>query len=360
MIHAAYKIFCFVILFPFILSAQQNKWYDDLMLNGFVSTSYSYNFNIPASGTNQFRVFDFENNTFKLDAAELVFQKALTNPGDAGFRVDLTSGSSIPRVVTSTKDSEDIDLHQIYLSYIAKIGNGLRIDAGKFVTHLGYEVIEGYDGYNDNASRSFLFGYAIPYTHTGVRVSYPFSKQFSTMVLVTNGWDNTTDNNKSKSIGAQVSYTPTDRISFTGNFISGPELNNNNSQNRSVYDLLGQIKITDKFSIGGYGVYGTEQKTGIGGENAQWYGAAWYLRYYFCEDFSLALREEIFNDWDGTRTGIAQRLDEITITPEYKINKNIIVRGDLRYDKSNQEVFEKENQFLNHQLTVSLNMLFVL
>jgi len=354
------KVFFLILIFPIVLFSQQAKWYDDLGLNGFVSSSYSYNFNNPESGKNQYRVFDFDDNTFKIDVAELVFQKQLTAPGDAGFRIDLTAGSSIPPVVKSTKDTEDIDLHQIYLSYIAKIGNGLRIDAGKFVTHLGYEVIEGYDGYNDNVSRSFLFGYAIPYTHTGVRFSYPFSKELNATLIVTNGWDNSTDNNKSKSLGAQVTYTPTDRFTFTGNFLGGPEQNNDNSRNRFVYDFLGILKITDQLSIGGYGVYGVEQKTASNGDDAKWYGAAGYLRYYLCEDFSFALRTETFNDWSGTRTGIPQRLDEITITPEYKINKNIIVRGDFRYDESNLEVFEIDNQFLNHQLTVSLNMLFIL
>lgn len=35
-------------------------WYEEIAVNGFLSTSYSYNFNRPASGTNQFRVFDFD------------------------------------------------------------------------------------------------------------------------------------------------------------------------------------------------------------------------------------------------------------------------------------------------------------
>ena len=36
------------------------------------------------------------------------------------------------------------------------------------------EVIEGYDGWNDQYSRSLLFGYAIAFTHTGVKATYPF------------------------------------------------------------------------------------------------------------------------------------------------------------------------------------------
>ena len=41
------------------------------------------------------------------------------------------------------------------MSWNAPCGSGLRFDAGKFITHHGYEVIEGYDGWNDNATHSF-------------------------------------------------------------------------------------------------------------------------------------------------------------------------------------------------------------
>ena len=354
------KVLFFILILPSIIYAQQTKWYDEIYLNGFVSMSYTYNFNNPASGKNQYRTFDFADNTFNLDVAELVFQKPVNNPGEGGFRLDLTAGTSIPRIATSTKDTGEFALQQIFISYIANIGNGIKIDAGKFVSPMGYEVIQGYDGYNDNASRSYLFGYAIPYTNTGIKISYPFSKRFNTMLYVTNGWDNSTDNNKSKSIGVQATYLPSDQVTVTGNFLGGPEQNDDNSRNRFVYDFSLQIKLNDRLSIGVNGDYGTEQKSDVNGNAAKWYGASGYIRYYLSDDFSFAFRGETFNDWSGTRTGTAQRLDEFTLTPEYKINKNIIVRGDLRYDESNLDVFEKENQFLSHQLTVSLNMLFIL
>ena len=66
-----------------------------------------------------------------------------------------------------------MDIPQLFVSYIAPIGKGLRIDGGKFVTHMGYEVIGGYDGYNDNFSRGFIFGYGIPFTHTGLKAHTP-------------------------------------------------------------------------------------------------------------------------------------------------------------------------------------------
>jgi hypothetical protein len=76
----------------------QPPWYHDLAVNAFLSVAYSYNFNAPASRTNQFRVFDFDDRSFKLDAAEMVVQKPVSTSGEVGFRVDAMVGASIPRV----------------------------------------------------------------------------------------------------------------------------------------------------------------------------------------------------------------------------------------------------------------------
>ena len=96
-------------------------WYEELTVNGFVSASYSYNFNRPDSGTNQLRVFDFDDNSFKIDVAEVVLQKAISKSGEAGFRIDLAAGSSIPRVSSSfgLLQGQDIDLQQAFASWIA-------------------------------------------------------------------------------------------------------------------------------------------------------------------------------------------------------------------------------------------------
>ena len=50
------------------------KWFDELAVNAFVSTGYVYNSNRPVTGTNSYRVFDFNDNSFNLDVAELVVQ----------------------------------------------------------------------------------------------------------------------------------------------------------------------------------------------------------------------------------------------------------------------------------------------
>src|SRR5882672_6966202 len=70
------------------------KWFDELAVNAFVSTAYEYNSNRPTNGASSFRVFDFSDNSFNLDVAELVVQIAASKPNDAGFRVDFDAGNS--------------------------------------------------------------------------------------------------------------------------------------------------------------------------------------------------------------------------------------------------------------------------
>jgi hypothetical protein len=340
------------------------KWFDELAVNAFVSTAYEYNGNRPTTGANSYRVFDFNDNSFNLDVAELVVQIAASKPNDAGFRVDFAAGNSIPQI-TKTQDqtAAQFDLQQAFASYIAPLGSGLRFDVGKFVTHLGYEVIEGYDGYNDNYSRSILFGYAIPFTHTGVKVSYAFSSKMAGMIEVVNGWDLLRDNNHSKSVGAQLTLTPVAPLSVLLNWIGGPELANDNHTKRNVFDLVAILKPTKTLTLGVNGDYGKEDGTSAvnPGSDATWKGIAGYATLALTDKFSIALRGETFHDDGGVRlgTGTKATLSEVTFTPTYKFTDHVLLRGEVRYDTANQPILTKRATLADKQTTIGANVIFV-
>src|SRR3981081_1400237 len=313
------------------VAAALPKWFEEIAINAFVSTAYIYNANRPATGINSYRVFDFADNSFNIDVAELVVQIAPSKPGDGGFRVDFTAGNSIPQIAKSQDQTvAQFDLQQAFVSYIAPIGSGLRFDVGKYITHMGYEVIEGYDGYNDNYSRSLLFGYAIPFTHTGVKASYTFSSQVAAMVGVVNGWDLVRDNNRSKSIAAQLALTPVAPLSVFLNWIGGPELANNNHTKRNVFDLVAILKPTTRLTLGLNGDYGKENGTSLvnPGSDATWKGIAGYATFALTSKFSVAFRGETFHDDDGVRLGTSTRatLSEGTFTPTYKFTDHVLLR----------------------------------
>jgi hypothetical protein len=345
--------------------ASPPAWISQVSLNGFLASSYGYNFNRPASGTNQFRVFDVADNTFQLDVFELVAQKLVAKPRDAGFRVDVTLGSSIPHVTAAAGlfrdaagEAGDFDVQQAYASWIAPAGSGLRLDLGKFVTHCGYEVIQGYDGWNDNATRSQLFGFAIPFTHVGARASYAPSPHVALMAMVVNGWDVARDNNRSKSVGAEVALTPAPTLSVYLNGLWGPERSDNDADSRTVLDMVVTLKASSRLTLGANADWGADQNAVAPGEDALWSGVAGYARFAVTPTFAFSARGESFDDRDGARTGIAQSLSEFTITPELRLTDHLLVRADGRLDHSNHHVFEKGQGLSDTQPTVLLDVIY--
>lgn len=376
-------------------AAELPEWLKSIEIHGFLSTAYTWNFNDPASDTNQLRVFDFRHNSFRIDDFQFSLLRRAKDPGSAGFRFDLDVGSNIPDVIQSSglfddPEGEDIDLRQAFVSYNAPIGNGLTIDAGKYITHIGLEVIEGWENFNDNYSRSFNFGLAIPFTHTGVRVSYPVTEQLSLMAMVANGWDQVDDVNDAKAFGGQIGYFPRKGVSLYFNYIGSPEQNDdvpgNDEDNwRHLFELVWVTKplaaLPDLTFSGGFN-YAMEEDVCLGlidtdgdgvrdncqvslgavREDAEWYAVEAILRYDFTPWFYVALRGEWFRDDDGVRTptGIDQNLYAVTFTPTFKVTDNVVIRPEIRADFSDEDVFEDDDGALNEdtQVTGAVNAIF--
>jgi len=322
----------------------------------YIQAGYTYNMNTPATQENGLRVFDHKADSFTLDLAQLVFQKEPARDG-SGYKIKISAGetakwihsrglSGIP-VSASTPTSptpaqagegtDAFDVTEAFMSYVAPIGKGLRFDLGKIATYHGAEVIEAKD--NPNYSRSFLFNYAVPFTHTGLKISYPFSDALSASLHVVNGWDNSTDNNKSKTIGLSIGFTPSEMVSAYLNYMQGPEQDNVNGNSRSLVDVVATIKPSRTLAIILNADSCAEKGIAANGGDAKWSGAAGIVKYDFSDKYSLSLRAESFDDKDGVRTGTAQKLTEVTVTPEIRLNGGLIVRPEYRHDSSDKEVF---------------------
>lgn len=351
---------------------KSKSWFELITLNGFASVGYTWNTNDPLSRLTKYRSFDYDHNTVGLHGAELVLQKAVADKGDFGFRLDVTYGN-IARGSTArglfrdptTGASSDIDVQQALLSYIIPLGRGLRVDVGKFVTPVGVEVIDGFDGFNDNFSRSWLFTYG-PFTHTGLKLSYNFHDWVTGSVYLLNGWDNVIDNNAAKSFAVSLALTPSPKLAVYFNYVGGPERDNQNQDFRHLADLVAIYKPHWRFTLianidFGYESNGIEEPDPISmgmtrRRDASWLFAVLYARTQIVKRFGLTLRGELFYDFDGNRTGTAQRLMSLTLTPELKVLDNLFFRAEGRIDQSDQFVFEKQDGGgRKYQATFGLN-----
>ena len=337
------------------------KWYDELSLNAFVSTGYLQNLN--DSKVNGLRVFDANGNTFSVSVAELVLQKPVAAASDVGFRVDLDFGGVIPAnsVYLSPGGKKDpIGLRQAFVSWIAPVGSGLRLDLGKMITLHGFEYIETFDNPNDNYSRSLLFNYSIPFTHTGLQLGYTFSPQVKAVLQVVNGWDAGISQQDGKTVCGQLNVTPVDAVSFYANYCAGSETVGGSTATRHLFDVNGTVKVTPWLTLGVNGDYGLEKGTAAAGADSAWFGAALYVKAEAASGLGLALRGEYFKDRDGARAGLGPvAATEVTVTPYLKINTRLTVRLEGRVDIADSEVFAKwDGTTVKTQPTLALNTLF--
>lgn len=322
----------------------------------YIQGGYVFNTRNPRSQENDLRVFDHKANSFMLDLAQIRFQKE-AEMGGLGFKFKLSAGETAKFIHSNGLGdaSDSFDLTEAYVDYVAPLGKGLKITFGKFVTMHGAEVIEAAD--NMNYSRSFLFNYAIPFTHTGLKMYYPFSDKVNTALYVVNGWDNTSDNNRGKTAGVSFGLTPAEIVSLAFNFMYGPEQESTSKNDRFLFDWVGTVRATKNLTFVVNTDYATEQDalTAQGVKNTKWYGVAGYARYDFVPWFAVAVRGEYFKDPDGTRTGTAQTLKEVTFTPEFKVARSLIVRPEYRHDWSDKGVFGSTKKT---QDTVSLGVMY--
>jgi hypothetical protein len=303
-------------------------------LTGYVDTSYTY-----LSGSGLFtsgvanRVFDTERNSFNLHAFNLT-GSSLPSSGFGGL-VDLSMGSDARVINAATFGTPDdgVNVTQAYVNY----ANGaVTVNAGKFATLAGAEVIKSPDNYN--FSRGILFGFAEPATHTGVRANYALSDSTKFILGVNNGWDNLKDTNSQKTIELGASLAPAKILSLTAAIYSGTEQVGVEQGRRDLVDVVATFNVSDPLSLVVSADFG-KQENGIGTSDAKWSGVAGYINYKFNPKWRAALRAEYFNDKDGFRTGLVQKWKEATLTLAYMPSKNAELRAELRGDSSDMEAF---------------------
>ena len=300
------------------------------------------------------RVFDFDRKNLTLHAVDLQVSK-LPEDGFGGL-LNVTLGMDADTIAAyGTIDrargpangvKKRVDVTQAFGHYGA---GPLSIIAGKYVTLAGAEVIKS--DADVNYSRSILFGYAIPFTHTGLRASYKLNDKLTLIGGINNGWDAFKDTNNDKTVELGLSYAVSDALSLAAQGYSGKEQIANYPQSaisgpkgaRKLIDVVATYKVDDKLSFILNYDYGSQANATPSNGKAKWSGLAGYAQYQFNEQWRLVLRGETFDDKDGYRTGIAQKWKEATLTLAYLPTKSIEVRAEARADRSDQAAFLKSN-----------------
>jgi hypothetical protein len=327
-------------------------------VGGHVEASWTYNFNDPDSDVNPGRIFDFEHNDPTLNQISLFVERKV-DPAkkdfDIGGKVEAIWGADAGLIHANgltdwydgPRDPENqLDLTQLYIDFAVPVGNGLLIRVGKFVTILGQEVIDP-EG-NSLYSHSYLFGFAIPFTHTGILASYNLTDDWSITAGITRGWEQAfEDNNSAIDFLGGVKWAASKDTTVILNLTAGPQRTDNNDDWRWVLDLVASHTVSDQLALAVNADFGWEEGAGTSGDTAYWYGIAAYGGYKISPELGLNGRIEWFHDDDGARTGIPDiNLYEVTVGLNVKPfakdrwGQYLQIRPEIRWDISSEDVFD--------------------
>jgi len=325
-----------------------------VVLSGYVDVGYIYNFNGTNGGTRRNAADSTQKGDFNVNAVKLTLEKPLTDANElqAGFRVDLLVGEDAGALGSGNTaafgSADSFLVEQAYVAIRAPYGNGIDIKAGKFVTWLGYEVIER--PANLNITYGNLFQNAIPLYHTGVSAEYAFNDQVDGGIAVTNGLNNDSTGlvdagNSEDGYGVMAKLNITNEggnanwynAVYYGFGNGGLATGSNNDV--FVYDTWGNWAPTafdDKLLLG--------FNVDIGFQDSEtFWGAALYAKYQFTDVFSLAGRADYLHsdsDTPGFNTpsvGGQGNVDNwsYTLTAGFDLLENLLVRAEYRVDVDN-------------------------
>lgn len=338
----------------FSASAQETKS-NPMEFNGYFDLYYQ---NSPqahnAVGANpprtvEGRAFDRLNDQFVVNMVELSAKK---KAGKATFRVDAAFGEMVdvlsnngPQAgvmgTAANPASEDPtrNITQATVAYAPT--ESLTITAGKFYTHMGYEVTKAKD--NLQYSRSYSFNYAIPLTHQGIGLTYavmPSKLNISGYLL--NGWDHRASQrtNKAPTVGAALNYTPMDGLAANYTFISAPEAGVGNGT-REAHDVNLSYTVMPMLTIAADYVMGTQKKV-AGGADAKWTGTVLYIKAPLTSWYTLSPRYEIYDDADNFTTGTKQKITSLTVANNFDLGDGLEARLEYRTDKSDVSTYFKD------------------
>ncbi|NOT43968.1 MAG: porin [Acidobacteria bacterium] len=332
--------------------AAEPSFLEQVELFGLADMYYSWFSTEPEGGVDaQLRAFDQRHNSFATSMVAFGAAKVPTEDSRAGFRLDLSFGQAMRAFHATEPGGPGIveNFQEGYVSYLAPIGNGLQIDAGKFVTQVGAELTESKD--NWNYSRAFLF-FAGPYYHSGLRLGYAINDKVSVAGAVVNGWNNVTENNDGKSFNVQVAVKPNDKLSFIQNYIFGPELAGNDEDWRGLSDTTVTYAANDDLSLMVNYNYGTEL-------DSNWQGVALYGRYQVSPTFAFSPRFEWFDDKDAWATLTSQTLKEFTLTGDVALTPSLSWKAEYRGDFSDTNFFAKrDGTFTDSQHSVGFAFMY--
>jgi hypothetical protein len=341
-----FLLILFLAGFSRLMAQDENPWTEkpELELFGFVDVFYAWDFNQPTTPYRQ--VFFFHHNRhneFNLNLGMIKMSVSQTK-----YRANFAlQAGTYPNDDYVNENATLKNVYEANAGISLNKKNNLWIDAGIFISHLGFESIMSID--NWTLTRSLVIE-NLPYYLAGAKLTYNPSEVVEIGGLIVNGWQRIqrVQGNSLPSIGTQLLITPNEKYTFNWSTFFGTD--DPDSTRRLLYfnNLYAQMQFSSEFGIVTEFDFGLRQQYKGSVEWDDWYGFALIARYDFAEKWGAALRGEFYHDRHGVIVVIEDspngfRTSGISLNIDFIPIPRVACRLEGRWLHSPDQIYDKDN-----------------
>ena len=306
---------------------------------GFVDAGYLRDFNDPANHLFRSRGTAFHVNEWDLNMAGAYVKKKASEQSRWGTEL-LVQGGKDEEVFGFSATAPNLAGANVLghfglanVSYLAPVGTGLTLQGGIFASFIGYDSLYAKDNFNYTRPWGADF---TPYLMTGVNASYAVTEKATATALVVNGYWHLADANHVPSLGGQVAYKASPRVTVKETVLTGPH-QANTSLNfwRFISDSI--VERRGDRVIAAFEYQLATESVDAGHPRAWWMSAQLPVHVALRGPWSVSIRPEVAWDSSGRWTTSEQSVTALTTTLEYRAPlqwASAIVRLEHRVDHS--------------------------
>lgn len=332
-----------------------------ITFSGFVDAYYAYDFHRPANKERPDFLYNHKRHN------ELNVNLALLKGTFSSDRARASLGLMAGTYPQYNLSHEQEQLRHIWEANAGiRLAKGLWLDAGVFLSHIGFESAISTE--NFTLTRS-LTAENTPYYLSGAKLSYtPEESPWAFTLVVANGWQNMreTENNTNKAVGTQVSYSPSERLTLNSSTFVSNEYADWAPRWRYLHNFYTIYHLNSRLGL--IAGVDTGLETQPAGKHQTWWTSTAILRYQVHTFWALAGRVEHYNDpssifinpayftTPSTEHTSGFRTTGYSLNLDYAPAKNVMWRLEGRLLESREAIFARDQGFSRHNTAITTSV----
>ncbi|MES2304021.1 MAG: porin [Gemmatimonadota bacterium] len=269
-------------------------------LGAFIDSYYAWDTGQPLSFDRAFTTQAVRHNEFNINLAHI---EATVASERVRGRLALQAGTSVqanyagePTIGSNSGPSLARHIQEAVAG--VRVAPALWVDAGIYFSHIGQESWISRD--NPTYTRSFTADYT-PYYSTGVKATWAASSKVTAQLHLINGWQNISENNSGKAVGARIDWAVGPKFSLGWASYLGSEPPD--GATRNFQQLMATWRPDSGLTIWATADAGWQRLNG--GRRATWGSVTIIGEARLSATSALALRVERYLDRDGVLIPVA-------------------------------------------------------